>query len=738
VAQEFEHYYQGNNQGAITPAPLARALTREFPEIISATRLQCTENVLLSHGEKNFLESNFFFADPETFEIFTLEMLKGDPNTALDNPYSMVISETMASKYFGSQDPMGKRINYKNSSDFTVTGVLKNMPGNSHFVMDFVVPFETLGELTGRDLTRWGISGFYTYILLHEGVDVAELEAKLPTFLEKYWDENYPVHDRYFLQALTRIHLHSHLLGELTPNNDINNIYLYISIAFLILVIACINYMNLTTARSIQRGKEVGIRRIVGAQRGQLIRQFLCESAVLAFISLLVSFAIAELVLPACNSFVERDLSFNIAGNLPLLLWFFVLTALVGIGAGSYPAFVISTYRPVSVLRSDFKRGSKGGILRNALVVFQFTISIALIVCTLVVKRQLDFIRSKDVGYRKDQIVAVTVRDRAARRNIGTIRSELKRNSNIISVSSSSNLPNHITSQGRASWPGMQEDIDIPIYVGLVDYDFTDLYEIEIVEGRSFSREFTSDANGAFLLNESAVEVLGWESPVGKDFTHRGHLGAGGTGKIVGVMKDFHSHSLHQKIEPLYLYLDPGQDHSFLSVTIKGDNIPKTIEFMKDRVEAFSPNYPFEYHFFDELFNDVYRSEQKLGSLLSIFSLLAVFIACLGLLGLVSITTEQRTKEIGIRKVMGATVSNIVLLLSMDFLKWVVVANAIAWPVSYYAMNKWLQDFAYRPEFKIWIFLLSAVLALLIALISIGCQAIKAGFSNPVDTLRYE
>jgi putative ABC transport system permease protein len=604
--------------------------------------------------------------------------------------------------------------------------------------MDFVVPFETWGDIAGYDLSRWGVSGYYTYILLHEDADPAELEGKFPAFLEKYWDERSPVHDRYFLQPLTSIHLHSHLIAELAPNNDIKNIYLYISIAFLVLVIACVNYVNLSTANSIQRGKEAGIRKIIGARRGQLIRQFLCESTVLAFIALLFSLVIVEIVLPAFNSFVERDLHLDLTANSSLLLWLLAIMALIGIGAGSYPAWGISAFRPVTVLKENFKGNPGGGVIRNTLVVFQFTVSIILIACTLVVKKQLDYVRDKDVGYSKDQIITVTVRDREARRNFEAIKTELKRHPEIISVSSSSNLPNYIASQGRARWPGIPEDLDIPIYVGLVDFDFLDLYEIEIVDGRNFSRDYPSDAGGAFLLNESAVRAIGWESPVGREFIHGGHLGVGGRGEIVGVMKDFHLHSLHQEIEPLYFYLDPGQDHSYLSIKVRPQHLSETVDYIKTQMEAFSPKFPFEYRFFDDVFDEVYKSERKLGSVLSIFSLLAVVIACLGLYGLVSFTTEQRTKEIGIRKVMGATLTNIVTLLTKDFSKWVVIANLIAWPVVYYAMNNWLQNFAYRTEIGLATFVTSAVIVLLIALLTVSHQAISAALTNPIDSLRYE
>ncbi len=738
VAQEFPDYHQGKNQAAITPAPLAHAIVEEYPEVISATRFVKSTETLLIYGEKSFLENNFYFTDPQTFEIFSFKLLKGDLKTALDDPYSIIVSEQMAEKYFGDEEPLGKTISYKGSHDFTVTGILKNIPRNSHLTMDFIASFETYKLLTGTDFSKWYMSSLYTYLLLREDADPLQLESKLPALLEKYWNKEKAAQYRYFIQPLSKIHLHSQLIDdEIATNSDIKLIYLFSSIAFLILIIACINYMNLGTARSAQRSKEVGIRKVVGAQKRQLIKQFLGESTILTFIAFLVSILIVEMVLPTFNSFVERELSFNIAENFQFVLWIILLMLLIGISAGSYPALAISSFKPVSILSGKLGSPSKGKLFRNILVVIQFTISIVLIIGTFVIKNQLDHIRNMDVGYSKEQIVVLNLQDDEVTKNLKAIKTELQRNSNILTTSSSSNLPNNIISKGRADWPGKRDDIDLQICVGIVDYDFIDLYEIKIVEGRNFSKDFPSDENGAFLLNESAVKAIGWDSPIGKEFILTGHLG-GGTGKVIGVMKDFNLHSLHQKIEPLYFYLNPNKYHRYLSIKIKGNNIPETLGYIKNAMRRFSPKYPFEYNFFNEIFDRAYKSEQTIGKMISIFAFVVIFVACLGLFGLAAFTTEQRTKEIGVRKVLGASVSELLVLLSKEFIKWVLLANIIAWPIAWYAMNKWLQNFAYRVNIGIWIFILSASLALIIALVTVSYQSIKAAVANPVESLRYE
>ena len=720
---------------SVMPAPLAPAMMAEFPEVVSATRFYDLNNVYISYGDKNFFEDKFFFTDPETFDMFSLELVKGNPRTSLSDPYSILLSESMVEKYFGNEDPMGKTIIFRGTHDFKVTGILKNMAENSHFTMNFVVPFEAIPKINRRyDPESWGAFSFNTYFLLRENADPDALEEKFLPLLEKYIGKDVSKEIRIFFQPLTRIHLHSNTTGEISKTADIRIIILLSSIAFLILVIACINYMNLATARSVHRSREIGVRKVIGANRSHLIKQFLGESMVLTMLALVLAIAIAVIFLPYFNSLVGRNLNLNILQNRQFLLWLFVLVGFVGLFAGSYPALTISAFKPAIILGNRFG-GLKRSMIRNVLVIIQFMISIILIFATLVVKDQLDFIRNKDMGFERDRIIVVDIRNRSIRNNLDTIKNELERNPNILSVSSSYFLPNLTDMATLANWPGQLKERKQEIYLNFIDEDFVDLYSIEIVQGRNFSRDFPSDSKGAFLLNETAVKAIGWESAPGKELTH--YIGRR-TGKIVGVMKDFHMNPLHQQIMPLCYDLNPGSANMALSVKIGGNHIQQVVPFIRETMARFSPNYPFEYRFFDDIFDAAYRLERKISVIFSLFSLLAISIAGLGLFGLTSFTTEQRTKEIGIRKVLGATISRIVLMLSKEFTKWVLIANIVAWPVAYFAMNRWLQSFAYKINIGLLTFVLSALAALIIAGLTVSYQAFKAARTNPVEALKYE
>ncbi len=724
-----------NKPSSVMPAPLAPAMMAEFPEVVSATRFYGLNNVYISYGDKNFFEDKFFFTDAETFDIFSLELVKGNPQTSLSDPYSIILSETMAEKYFGDVDPMGKTIIFRGTHDFKVTGILKNMTENSHFTMNFVVPFEAVPKINRRyDPESWGAFSFNTYFLLRENADPDVLQEKFLPLLEKYIGQEVSKEIRIFFQPLTRIHLYSNTTGEISKTADIRILYLLSSIAFLILVIACINYMNLATARSVQRSREIGVRKVVGANRSQLIKQFLGESMLLTTLALGLAIVISVIFLPSFNALVGRNLNFDILHNTQFLFWLLGLVGFVGLFAGSYPALTISAFKPAIILGNRFG-GSKRSMIRYVLVIIQFMISIILIFATLVVNNQLDFIRNKDMGFEKDQIIIVDIRNRNIRNNLDAIKNELKRNPNILSVSSSYFLPNLTDMATLANWPGKLKEKKQEIYINFIDEDFVNLYTIEIVQGRNFSRDFLSDSKGAFLLNETAVKAIGWESALGKELTH--YIGRR-TGKIVGVLKDFHMNPLHQQIEPLCYDLNPGSANTALSVKIRGNHIQQIVPFIRETMAKFAPNYPFEYRFFDDIFDMAYKLERKISIVFSLFSILAISIASLGLLGLASFTTEQRTKEIGIRKVLGATVNRIIIMLSCEFIKWVLIANIIAWPIAYFSMNRWLQSFAYKINIGILTFIISALVALIISAITVIYQALKAARSNPVEALKYE
>ncbi len=722
---------------AVTPAPLGPALKAEFPEVVSYARLFKSQNVLITFGEEHFLEKRFYWADPGIFDIFSLPMTKGDPETALDDPFAILMSERTARKYFGDNDPLGKVVNVFGGNDFKVAGVFSDMPANSHFIMDVIVPYKTFFKITKNDIARWNSNFTYTYFMLQEGGDAKALENKCPAFLDKYVYQYYdvPNHQKntVSIQPLTTIHLFSNRNQEIEPNNDITNIILFSSLALLFLLIACINYMNLVTARSRKRGREVSIRKVVGAQRRQLIKQFLGESVAMTVLAMIFSLIIVQLTLPAFSQLIERDLSFNPVTSPQLFISLVVIILLVGLLSGSYPALRISGFKPAAVLSGTASGSSKGPSFRNILVLTQFSITIIFLIFTFIVNAQLNFVKNRDMGYGRDQILTMNVQDSAIGRNIQALKAELKKHTDIMAVSTSFRLPNNIDVHNNAHWPGRPPDKVFHIYYNIADYEFVDLFDIQIVKGRNFSREFPSDANGAFLVNEAAGKAAGWESPIGQEFYRYENK----IGKIVGVMKDFHLHSLHRSIDPLYIHLDPGV-YSYISIKMKSADIPATINFVEGVMKKIVPNCPFEYTFFDEVFARDYHTEQRMSTIFGSFATLAIIVACLGLLGLASYEAEQRTKEIGIRKVLGASGPKIFLLLSKEFLKWVVLANIIAWPIAYMIIRQWLREFAYRVNIGITIFVFATVLALAIAILTVSYQSIKAARTNPVNALKYE
>ncbi len=739
VAREFQgHDHAGSNKMAVVRCPLAPALKEEFPEVSSIARIIVSRDKKIKAGEQSFFEEEIFFTDPEAFDIFTLPLFKGDKNNIFTEPFTVIISEKIADKYFGNANPLGQTIQYMEEFDFTVSAVIKNMPKNSHFVMDIVFPLEVLPKIDEYDLNSGHRSSAYTYLTFEAGTNISGFNKKMTElYLKHDPPRTHGVHTHkssLFLQPLTSIHLYSQLSAEIAPNNDINNIYLFLSIAFLILLIACFNYMNLTTANSMKRNREVGIRKTVGAEKIELIKQFLSESLLFTFFALLIALFIIELILPTFNSFFERNLQLISPENSDFLLWLIFIATGVGLFSGMYPAFVISSFKPMKIFNID-NNPKRGKIqLRSIFVVLQFSISIILIICTLIISGQLDYIRSADVGFQKDQIVTIPVRGDEISSNLETVKDEIRKYASVLKVASSTYLPNRISDQTRFNWTGKTDETQTRCYVSSIDFDYVDLYGISIIEGRNFSREHVTDANGAFLINETAVKALGWEDPLKYELIHW----SGKTGKVVGVVRDFNFHSLHRNIEPLYLFLDSKERNYFISVKIAGGEIKETLNNIEKTMASFSTKYPFEYTFFDEIFDKAYREEMRMEKLLNVFAVLAIFISCMGLLGLALYTIEKRTKEIGIRKVLGATESGIAFMLSKEFTKWVLIANLIAWPIAWYLMDKWLQNFAYKMEMDWWIFVLSGGTALIIAVIAVSTQAIKAAISNPVESLRYE
>jgi putative ABC transport system permease protein len=703
----------------------------------------------MRYGEKMFAETEVYFADEFVPEVFDLQMIKGNAKQALSNPFHIMLSEAMAEKYFGNEDPMNKEIRFDNQQNAKVAGVYKAFPANSHIHPSIMISFNTLKDsaIYGEEnlRTNWGNNSFLNYILLPQNFKPEQLLQLFPAFVDKHMSREYTMPGfkpsqltSLHLQKLTDIHLRSHLDYEAEENGDIKRVYIFSAIALFILLIACINYMNLSTARSTLRAREIGIRKVVGAQRKEIISQFLSESVLLVAIALLLALTCTILALPWLNKVSGQVLSAGSVINwkhLPLLL---AVPLVVGILAGIYPAMFMSAFQPVKVLKGLLK--STGGIsFRKVLVTIQFAISIVLIISTVTVFKQLRYMQTQDLGYDRSHVVTLpfysVINDR-----FDAFRSDLQRNPAVLSITRSSRIPTGrlLDNMGASTMAGdSMRPSNVDVKYVMADHDFLPTYNIKIVKGRNFSREFGTDT-ASFVLNEAAVKALGWKSTedaVGKPFLYGGI-----NGRVIGIMQDFHFESMHQKILPLVLIL-PAPNQAFysnISVKIAGNNLKAALGHLEETWKKYLPETPYQYSFLDENFNRLYQTEMRQGNIFSIFSCIAIFIACLGLLGLSAFSISQRIKEIGIRKVLGASTQNIVTLISRDFLKLVALAAVLAFPLAWYFMHSWLQDFAYRINMPWWVFLAAGILAAIIALVTISFQAIKAAWMNPVKNLRTE
>lgn len=726
--------------------PFAPLLKNDFKEIEEITRVIDFSPVPLRYDDKMFNEQNIWFADEHLFDFFKVDVIKGNPKTALTDPFTVMLTEETARKYFGNEDPINKVLRANNAFDLKVTGIFKPFPSNTHFHPNAMVSFNTLNDTAvygAENLrTNWGNNSFLTYLLLPANYDPKKLEAQFPAFLDRHMHEGGKYKTSQWtslsLQKLTDIHLRSHLDYEAEQNGDIKRVYVFSAIALFILLIACINYMNLSTARSTLRAREIGIRKVVGAERGEIISQFLTESVLVAWLAMILAFALAWLMLPWLNRLTSQDLSIAILLKTPILAPILAVPFVIGIISGLYPAVYMSSFQPVRVLKGLFRVGGINISFRKVLVTAQFAISIILIISTGVVFRQMKYMQNTSLGFDKEHIVTLPYPG-GLNDNFNSFRTELLENSGIKNATRSSRIPTGRLLDAMGSRM-MKRDTMAPVNADIkfvsADEDFMDTYGVKVVAGRGFSRDYSTDTSG-FLINEAAVSVLGFKTNnevVGKDFGYGNR-----NGKIIGVFNDFHFESMHQKIVPLVLLVPrSANNYGRISVKIAGANIPSALSHIEKTWRKFLPETPYEYNFLDENFARLYESEQRQGSLFTTFSCLAIFIACLGLFGLSAFAISQRVKEIGIRKVLGADISTIVSLLSKDFLKLVLIAALIAFPVAWLAMNKWLEDFAYRISIPWWIFLLAGFIALAIALFTISFQAIKAAIANPVKSLRTE
>jgi len=706
-----------------TPPPLAAALKADLPEIKESTTFYVTQSVLLEHKEKRFKET-IGYADSNLFSIFSIPLRNGSDQAVLSDPQAMVISVSTGKKYFGEEDPLGKTMVLNDSLTFRVAAVMEDIPSNSILDCPVILPFINLEKVAGYgNIEDWGDFGFNTFVQLQGSADPAVVNDKLREYLDVIWEN--PDNDTDLsLQPLARIHLYG--LGGGGP---IVFIWIFSAIALFILLIACINFMNLSTARSASRAREIGVRKVVGANRRRLIQQFLSESLFISLISLVFAFVIVSLLEKPMANLAEIPAGSRLLD--PGIIPFFVIIAVVtGLLAGSYPAFFLSSFQSVDVLKGRRKSGSS--FFRTVLVVFQFSVSVFLLIGMLIVSRQIDYMTGTPLGFNNEQIVYVPVNENLLER-FEPFRLELLQNRLISHVCLSSNYlgRSQMWSTSSVTWEGKEPEDSFSLGIIYADYDFAATHQLEMAAGRFFSREHATDKTG-FILNETAANAMGVENLVGMELTV-----AENSGPILGVLKDIHFQPLHNQVKPLVVIMAP-QYFRYTAVRINGAQIPAALSHLEAVFQQFSPKYPFEFQFLDEVVDGEYRAERRSRSLLRYFVLLAGVISCLGLFGLASFMAQKRTKEIGIRKVLGASEAGIFLLLSRNFIRWVLIANLIAWPVAFLAMNRWLQSFAYRASIGWFSFAAAGFMSLGIALLTVSWQALKVARADPVQSLRYE
>jgi putative ABC transport system permease protein len=706
-----------------TPAPLSPALKREVPEILEAGRYEGFPEVLFGHGNRRFYEDGVKAMDSSFFKIFSYPFSRGNPETALSDIRSVVITRRIAEKYFKGENPIGKTLTMNNRREFVVTGILKNIPSNSTFQFDIAIPYE-IRILDNRERgweMDWNSFSTRTFVKLDPNASAEQVNRKINDFLTRHNEKEDAT-----LSLLSYANIHFFFFGTE------KYIYIFSAIAILILLIACINFMNLSTSRSSSRAKEIGIRKVTGADSKSLVRLFLGESLLTSCIALLLALLLVELLLPVFNSLSGLDISFGslLVPQYGLIL--VCLALLTGLIAGSYPAFFLSSIQTIRVLQGNLKIGSKGAVFRKILVVIQFTISVGLIIGTAVIFKQLDYFKSRDIGYAREQVVSVSLKGET-RTHYQRLKDAFLRERNILGVSGSvANMPYFGWSSGTADWEGKDPGREVLTFNNIVDYDFVETLKIKMVGGRSFSREFPGDVGTAFLINEKMAEIMESQSPVGERLSYWRK-----PGRIIGVMKNFNFLPLENRIEPLVLMLDPRRVSTML-IRLSAGKITSSLKRIRNIWSQMVPGYPFTYTFLDDDFNNRYRGMERISKLVTAFAIIAILIACMGLFGLASFMTGQRSKEIGIRKVLGASIPGIAVLLSKEFVRCVLVANLVAWPVAYMAMKAWLENFAFRIRMDIGIFILAGMISLVIALLTVSYRSIRAAASNPIDELHYE
>jgi putative ABC transport system permease protein len=733
---------------AVAPDPLGATLKKDFPQVEQYVRFRNYGGFAVKKGNEIVPEDNVINVDSTLFDVFTLPAIEGDTKTALNNPSSIVITEKIAKKYFNTTNAIGKILTVNGSTNYTVSAVIKNIPRQSHFNYDFFVPLHS----DESKQNNWLSNNFNTYIILKEGADPKQLKSQFDAVINKYLGPQAQAllnatmeelkkngsYVKYSLTPLTQIHLHSNKTAELGANSSIQYVYIFSAIAIFILLIACVNFMNLATARSSNRAREVGVRKVLGSNKQNLIIQFLMESVLISFIALVFSIFIAQLLLPYFNQLSGKQIEMGWFTKPWLLPALISLVLIVGILAGSYPSFYLSSFQPILVLKGKLAGGFKSSWLRSSLVVFQFAISVILIVGTVIIYSQLNFIRNKRLGFDRDHVMIVqngySLGDHAK-----TFRNELTNIKGVQGTTMTGYLP---TSDYRNDSPlfpdaSLDQKSAVSMQNWYVDENYIPTLKMQLVKGRNFSSEMLTDSS-AIILNESAAKLLPFKDPINQTLYYLTDLASKTTRAyhIIGIVKDFNFNSLREQVTPMALFYQ--EQRGRIAVRFHTANMPSLISQIENKWKGIVPNQPFSYSFMDEDFNNIYQSEQRIGKIALSFSILAILIACLGLFGLVTYAAEQRTKEIGIRKVLGASVTNIIQMLSRYFMKLVVVAMFIAFPLAWYFMNQWLQDFAYRINISWWVFIIAGIIAASIALLTVSFQAIKAAVANPVKSLRTE
>ncbi len=714
---------------AVTPAALGPNLGKDFPEIESVCRFKNWGSWLFRYQDGEFIQANSGAVDSTVFNIFDFKFLLGSKDKALVDPHSLVLTEELSHKIFGEENPIGKMLEVKDRGAFKVVAVIADV-SHSHFDFDFLFPFQLIKN-DGENIDEMGQGSynFSTYFLLKDKSLFNSVDDKLKGYLNKFSDENKV---ELFSQKLEDIYLRSNFAYDFIIKGDISNVITFSTIAFLVLIIACINFMNLTTARSSNRAKEIGLRKVVGANRGSIVSQFLSESILMSFVSFFIALVIVGLLLPTFNDLSGKELTPGLIAEPSILFMLIAIALVTGLLAGSYPAFFLSAFNPVKVLKGKLRNGAKNSLLRKSLVVIQFTLSVALIVSTIMISRQIKYIKSKDLGYNKQHLIHVAMNG-GIRNNYESIKQQLMQNPSIKGVSTSRVLPVYACPSTTINqWEGKEDDTEMTIHFFPVGFDFFETMEISMAEGRTFSKNFSADTVNSFIINQEAARQMGLENPVGKSMNLHGQQGY-----IVGVMKNFNFNNIRNKIAPLVLNIDHNQAR-ICFIRIEPNDTKATLGYIEEVWKRFEPDYEFNFRFMDETLDMLYRSEQRSNTLINYFSIFSIFISCLGIFGLASFMAEQKTKEIGVRKVLGANIPHVVRIFSVEFAKLVLIGNILALPIAIYAMNKWLSNFAYHTNLAWWIFAMAAIISFTLVAITIAYQSYKAAVKDPVISLRYE